>query len=115
MNNKYDWDWVREYYSRSQQNSRTTLKELATLFDIPYQTIRLVAAKENWVGHVTIFRDNIDSFIDLQHQQRYLELAVALTHHDYTRLDEMEQLDEYSNSTNDGQKQSIDKRFYDGE
>ena len=115
MNNKYDWNWVREYYARSQQNSHTSLKELATLFNIPYQTIRLVAAKEGWVGHVALFRGQIDYFTDKQHQQRYLAVAVALVHQDYTRLDEMEQVDDYSNSTNDGRKQSIDERFYDGE
>lgn len=26
---KYDWDWMREYYARSQKNSRTSLKDVS--------------------------------------------------------------------------------------
>lgn len=93
MNNRYDWDWVRSYYVRSQRNSRTSFKELSKLFKIPYQTIRRKAAQEGWVGHTVWFRTQIKYFENMDFQREFLSLAIPLAHKDYSKLGEMEQLD----------------------
>lgn len=89
MNDKYNWDWMREYYMRSQENSRTRLKDVATLFDVPYQTVRRKAGQENWVGNAAVFSDKISYFKDQKIQKRYLELAVPLAKKDYRDIDVM--------------------------
>jgi len=97
LNLKYDWDWMREYYARSQQNSRTSLKDVSELFGVPYQTVRRVAAKENWVGDFAICRcaELIEYFPSVTHQEQYLKLAVSLAHRDYEGLEEMHRSDEW--------------------
>ncbi|UDK95242.1 hypothetical protein EYB33_02780 [Lysinibacillus sphaericus] len=96
-NIKYDWDWMREYYARSQKNSRTSLKDVSELFGVPYQTIRRVAAKENWIGNVAVCRcaELIGYFPSVAHQEQYLKLAVPLAHRDYERLEEMQRFEEW--------------------
>jgi len=90
-NNKYDWDWMREYYARSQLNSRTSLKDISKLFEVPYQTVRRVAAKENWISNVAICRcaELIEYFPNTEYQEKYLKLATSLAHRDYEKLEEM--------------------------
>ncbi|RIJ64155.1 hypothetical protein [Rummeliibacillus sp. POC4] len=95
MNTKYDWDWPRSYYARSQRNGRTTLKDVSTLFGIPYQTVRRKAATENWVGHVAIFRDKIEYFPNLEYQERFLELAKPLAHGNIENISEMDKFDTF--------------------
>gem|GEM_PF-3345375 len=96
-NIKYDWDWMREYYARSQLNSRTSLKDISKLFEVPYQTVRRVAAKENWIGNVAICRcaELIEYFPNTEYQEKYLKLAVSLAHRDYETLEEMYWFDEW--------------------
>jgi len=97
LNFKFDWDWMREYYSRSQKNSRTSLKDISELFGVPYQTVRRVAAKENWIGNVAVCRcaELIEYFPSVAHQEQYLKLAVSLAHRDYEKLEEMKRFDEW--------------------
>lgn len=93
MNLKYDWNWMRAYYARSWCNSRTSLKEISELFNVPYQTVRRVAANENWVGHVVIFRDKIEHFQSSEYQEKYLKLAIPLAHRNYETLEEMQRFE----------------------
>ncbi|MFJ6207339.1 hypothetical protein [Lysinibacillus sp. NPDC092081] len=97
MNLKFDWDWMREYYARSQCISRTSLKDVSKLFGVPYQTVRRVAAKENWIGNVAVCRcaELIEYFPSVEYQERYLELAVPLVHRNYEKLEEMKRFDEW--------------------
>ena len=94
---KYDWDWMREYYARSQENSRTSLKDVSEIFEVPYQTVRRVAAKENWIGNVAVCRcaELIEYFPNTEYQEKYLKLAVSLAHRDYEKLEEMQRLDDW--------------------
>lgn len=94
MNLKYDWDWMREYYARSCK-SRTSLKDVSELFNVPYQTVRRVAAKENWVGNVAVGRcaNLIDYFKGVEYQECYLNLAKPLAHRNYETLEEMQRFD----------------------
>jgi len=88
---------MREYYARSQQNSRKSLKDVSNLFEVPYQTVRRVAAKENWIGNVAVCRcaELIKYFPDTEYQEQYLKLAVSLAHRDYEKLEEMIRFDEW--------------------
>lgn len=88
---------MREYYARSQQNSRTSLKDISKLFGVPYQTVRRIAAKENWIGDVAVCRcaELIKYFLSIEYQERYLELAVPLAHRNYEKLEEMQRFDEW--------------------
>jgi len=88
---------MREYYARSQKISRTSLKDISKLFGVPYQTVRKVAAKENWIGNVAVCRcaELIEYFPSVAHQEQYLKLAVSLAHRDYERLEEMQRLDDW--------------------
>jgi len=88
---------MREYYARSQKNSRTSLKDVSQIFEVPYQTIRRVAAKENWIGNVAVCRcaELIKYFPSVAHQEQYLKLAVSLAHRDYEKLEEMYRFDEW--------------------
>lgn len=94
MNLKYDWDWMREYYVRSCKN-RTSLKDISELFNVPYQTVRRVAAKENLVGNVAVGRcaNLIDYFESFEDQDSYLNLGKTLAHRNYDILDEMRRFD----------------------
>lgn len=93
MNVKYDWEWMREYYARSQRNSRTSLKDIAALFDVPYQSVRRKAAEENWGGLLVYFREYIEYFPSLEVQQQFLELAKPLTRRNYSNVDAILALD----------------------
>lgn len=93
MNIKYDWDWMREYYARSQQNSRTSLKDIASLYGVPYQSVRRKAAEENWVGMAAVFRERIQYFKDLETQSQYLYLAKQLARKDYRNVEAILALD----------------------
>lgn len=97
VNLKYDWDWMREYYARSQKNSLTSLKDVSQIFEVPYQTVRRVAAKENWIGNVAVCRcaELIKYFPSVAHQEQYLKLAVSLAHRDYEKLEEMQRLGDW--------------------
>ncbi|WP_375199493.1 hypothetical protein [Bacillus sp. RS11] len=97
MNMKYDWDWMREYYVRSQQNSRTSLKDVSKLFGVPYQTVRRIAAKENWIGGVAVCRcaELIEYFPDTEYQEQYFKLAKPLAHRNYKELEEMQRFDDW--------------------
>lgn len=88
---------MREYYARSQLNSRTSLKDISKLFGVPYQTVRRIAAKENWVGGVAVCRcaELIVYFPSTEYQEQYLKLAIPLVHRDYENLEEMEQFDDW--------------------
>ncbi len=88
---------MREYYARSQLNSRTSLKDISELFEVPYQTVRRVAAKENWIGNVAVCRcaELIEYFPSDTHQEQYLKLAVSLAHRDYEKLEEIQRFDKW--------------------
>lgn len=88
---------MREYYARSQLNSRTSLKDISKLFEVPYQTVRRVAAKENWIGNVSVCRcaELIEYFPNTEYQEKYLKLAASLAHRDYEKLEEMYRFDEW--------------------
>lgn len=93
MNSKYDWEWMREYYARSQRNSSTSLKDIAVLFDVPYQSVRRKSAEENWGGLLVYFREYIEYFPNLKVQQQFLELAKPLTRKNYSNVDSILALD----------------------
>ncbi|EON73838.1 hypothetical protein [Lysinibacillus sphaericus] len=95
MNLKYDWDWMREYYARSCK-SKTSLKDISALFNVPYQTVRRVAAKENWIGNVAVCRcaELIEYFPNMEYQEQYLKMAVSLAHRNYEKLEEIQRLED---------------------
>ncbi len=88
---------MREYYARSQINSRPSLKDVSELFGVPYQTVRRIAAKENWIGDVAVCRcaELIKYFHDTEYQEQYLKLAIPLAHRNYEKLEEMQRFDDW--------------------
>lgn len=54
MNKKHDWDEVKHYFVTG---DKKTLKAVASVFNIPYQSVRRVAAKERWVGCRLVYRE----------------------------------------------------------
>lgn len=93
MNEKYDWGWVCEYYMRAQKNNKPSLKEISILFDIPYQTVRRKAEKENWIGNSATYIKGISYFKDQQAQEDFLKLAIHLAKKDYSKLEAMNNLE----------------------
>lgn len=91
VNVKYDWQWPREYYARSQCLKKTSLKEVARIFNVPYQSLRRVAAIEEWQGHVFICSNLglIEHFETVQQQDIFADIAYDLFRRNYDRLDEI--------------------------
>ena len=55
---KYPWDEMKEYFfmQHDPPHNKITLRDVSERFNVPYQTVRRVAGKENWHGDRAVFR-----------------------------------------------------------
>ncbi len=70
---KYDWQEAERYFLNSGHESRISLREISERFQIPYQTVRRYAAKQEW--HNTRYR----AWIKKQDEKTYNEVYGSAT------------------------------------